>query len=136
MQAIKVDIKRELIDMPNNRPMYVVPDLPSMSARMAREGEMSVHTNMVGTETTYLVRKVYNPHSKTPNKHYLVKSDDNEIFTELLEVSNGLITERVKRESQVLVDEAVIDGIKVGVSRGKREVWAMPWYKRLFNKDK
>ena len=133
MKVIKIDIKREEIEMAKDRSNYFVAEIPaSISARMAREEE-ACHIDPVSvTKTRYIIRRVFNPHIDNPKKNYLIKPDDNELFTELLEVSEGLISDRVKRESKELIEEAVEDGIKVGISRGKREIWSLSWYKRLF----
>lgn len=132
MKAIKIDIKKEYIDIPKNQPVYRVAELPSMVARMAREGEACPIEPMNISETTYNLQHIHNPDTEPKDKYYLIKQDERELFKEMLEISNSMIKRKMLIEKADGVVEGKEIGIDIGIRRGKRAVWSLPWYKRLF----
>ena len=132
MKAIKVDIKKELIDMPKNRGVMNFANVPPINVGLMHEGQLPPSVDMRATETTYVLQRVHNPYSEEKVKHYLVKPDDKEMFTELIEVHRGMIESALAKAKDEGVDEGKLMGIDIGTRKGKRAVWSLPWYKRLF----
>lgn len=83
MQAIKIEIKKESIDL--NKPYYDEVSIPGFSECVAFDNVAPQNITITSEITRYEVKKVFN---NGETKNYLVKIGDENIFNELLEISN------------------------------------------------
>lgn len=89
MRVNKIEIKQEIIDIPNNRTHYDEVKLPGLRTLMLDDGQIPL--DMVNCEkVTYELRRVEERDENGRNERlYLVKINDNKMFNDLLSVSNG-----------------------------------------------
>lgn len=92
MKAIKIDIKKELIEL--NKPYYDELALKDIDIQTLKDGEVPVFSESIADKIRYEVKKVSN---NGEIKNYLVKLNDREIFNELLEISNSSLKRNEER---------------------------------------
>ena len=130
MKGIKIDIKKEEIDVPFGD--YYEEQHQRIEA-IFKEGEFPTAQDFSAKMFIYRPMKIHN--EETGNDTiYFVHTDDSRLFRDLIHVSEGFI--------QKLIDEAInkcknkfyyfdTPRIENGI---KTQIKHLPWYKRLFNK--
>ena len=131
MKVEKIDIKKELLDVPDNRDRVDFIEREPLSAYMIKEGEMPPNIEMSASKKTYLIQRV--GHFKKIIKNYLVAIDDRELFNELIQITDDLLNRAVDKKTDFWKDRLVeeLDRQKWEI---KRQIKKLSWYRRLFNK--
>ena len=121
MKAIKIDIKKEIIEIRDLSPYTVA---TPQEIGIATACNANANETFRFKEDTYFPRKFYNNFTNS-FEVYLVKQDESNMFKDLLELQNDYIKELISKEEKVYYD---------GIREGKNSIRSLPWYKRLFNK--
>ena len=85
MKVEKIDIKKEILDIPDNQPIVRFAIRPDLSAILCEEGKVPSE-NVTMREEVYEVRK-YHKNFGEKEKMYLVRVDDNHLFNELAQIT-------------------------------------------------
>jgi hypothetical protein len=136
MKVEKIDIKKEVLDIPRGKEYMDFIERREMSSLMCKDGEIPPYIEMTANKVRYLVQKVFQPRPRRENgvkpfaedKYYLVKIDDRDLFNELLEIRDSLLNELVDKKTNYY-RELIVEELDYQKGRIKR----LPWYKRLFN---
>lgn len=119
MQAIKIDITKELIE--TNNPVYRVANYKPIDVIITEGMDPGKFTTTV-EETTYILKTVYNGYEK---RDYFVRVNEQEIFNDLLAISDGDIKKHFYKGERR--GKLYMLNLFIGFLR-------LPWYKRLFVK--
>lgn len=95
MKVEKINITKELLDIPDNQGMMTF--LKTNGAvNMGRSlKESSVGGEVEGVKETWLVQRVRDSYGQI--KCFLVKVDDKELFGELLEITNSVLKTKIRK---------------------------------------
>lgn len=119
MQAIKIDITKELIE--TDKPVYRVANYKPIDVMMTEGIDPSKFTTTV-EETTYILKTFSNGYEK---RKYLVKVNEQEIFNDLLAISDDDLKKNFYKGERR--GKLYMLNLFIGFLR-------LPWYKRLFVK--
>ncbi len=117
MKVEKINITKELLDIPEKRPILKFLKQGNKS-RLLDENNLP----QMAEEETWIVEKVRDMHGQT--KLYLVKADERELFIELIEITNSVLKTKIRKETQAIQEE---------IFRKITEIKNLPWWKRLLN---
>lgn len=135
MKVEKVEIKTEMLDIPDDRGRMDFAVIPPISVAMYRNTGEIPEDNLTAQKVTYEVR-----HSRYGRTHktFLVKLDDREIFNDLFDISNDTFDKAVLEktadyQSQVKrAQDLAIQGIEEAQWRVTSRIKNLSWWKRLF----
>lgn len=124
MKACKIDIKQTWVDFKHGIYREAVYD--QMNAMFLEEGK----TLDIATfkENTYYPVKVYEP-GYLETKTYLVRTDEQDIFRDLMTIQQNTLNEAVEKAVQKKWE---IRHYQIE-SEERKLIKSLPWYKRLFN---
>lgn len=125
MRCIKVDIKRELVDVDPSHLPYRVSIRKQMDTEFRETGNVS-NVSDVKNEV-YFPRRVFN-HDGEREEIYLVRMEENQLFTDLMKVTQSTVDDQIKKAVNTY-ETSIIPYIKFGMLKGFKR---LPWYKRLF----
>lgn len=134
MKVEKIIIKKEIIDLPDdrNRQIYHVFSPPPIS-RAVRLGEEMGEVTVTEHQEVYEVRRIVGYRGAKVNKKYLVKIDDREVFDDLEIISRddmqGLINQALEKERENCKETLILE-----LGALKRFIKCLPWWRRLFKK--
>lgn len=117
MKAIKIEIKKELIDLPNN-PTYRELITPTIIHRYNEDMSFTEELEV----KNYEVRRVF---KNIEEMIYLVNVNDQKVFSDLLQITKDDLFKQFKlglREGQLYYLRLFIGYV------------ALPWYKKIFAK--
>jgi hypothetical protein len=129
MNATKIEIKREQIELPEGKPFYRECNFSGLSGKILNDDE---HPNafIEGGYTEYQLREIYIP-AKKEKKRFLVKVNEGEIFDELMAIGNAdiqiAIIKEVNKRTEMM--EAEIENFR-------QELLNQPLWRRIINKPK
>ncbi len=128
MKVEKIDIKREILEIPDGRDRVDFAIRPDLSALpLLNKGEVPQMYDITSKRETYLIRKVAYG-SKNP-KNYAVKIDDRGLFSELTQITNNMLNEAVEKKTDWWRHEIMKE---LGEQRWR--IRTLPWWKRLLGK--
>lgn len=133
MKVIKVDIKKEFLEIPDRSRVWREVEYPRGTAKLMRIGEEAPPEMITVTETVYEVMQVCEDSKTKELKNYLVKIDDQKMFRELVDISETVVQRRIGE---------VLEEFRINYLEEKDEIVAdtearlkkLAWWKRLFNK--
>ena len=134
MKVEKIDIKKELMEIPNGRSSmdFIVFDSP-LGNYTEIKPEESVATTLSPNQKIerYIVRRLRN--GDKPYKDMLIKVGEIGLFEELIQIGNDQLNEIVakKTESILRTSERKYELL---LKKKISEIKKLPWWKRLFNK--
>lgn len=131
MKVKKVDIKTELLDVPENQPYLKVAIRPQITAFL-KEGEY-IPDQVSFKEKTYLFRKVKNQITKDIDI-YAVEVNEDKLFTDLVEITQGFVEEEVERALDKERKYCAFELLPKTKWEERQRIKKLSWYKRLFNK--
>jgi hypothetical protein len=136
MKVEKIDIKKEVMEIPDNRDRVDFAIREPLRLVM-NEGEMPLDYDMVSGRETYLVQKLSDPFRKEV-RHYLVKVDQRELFNDIIHIQDGLINEKitdaVAKAGRDWLNYDLPKLLEKENRRTRGTIKQMPWYRRLFKK--
>jgi len=122
MRVEKIDITKELMDIPDGKDRMEFVKMPSLSGIVLKEGVTPSSDTITGERMVYSVEQVRE--IGEPIRRYLVKESERKLFEDLVVINNAKLERR---------DDAIrqqwYDDIRDTVARIKH----LPWWKRLFN---
>lgn len=131
MEVTKVDILKKEIAVRDGTPMYWEAEFDPANIMMRTQGEIPDQVTV--KQNAYQICEVFANDGKG-KRYYAVRLDDRQLFTDLIEVSNGILEAKLAKARE----ENFWDGERKGYSRGYRGgrelVKSFPWWKRLFKK--
>ena len=137
MKVEKIEIKKELMEIPDHQyyvDFAVIPPITAMA--FIKEGEVPTE-NLTGQKITYQVERVKFPGEDIRN--YLVRMDDKKLFNDLIKITDNILEAAVKEKTEKYVSQVeftrkqAIEEIRMANYRVATRIKKLPWWKRLFN---
>ena len=127
MKVIKLDIKEELLDIPNDKPYIDFVKYSDLSVVMLEKSSPENYS-VEGKRERYEVREYYN--NINGKKNFLIKVEDKEIFNLLAQFTQD---DFEKFEKKCYFD---FMSYKAPIIRHdvRESIKSLKWWKRLFNK--
>ncbi len=132
MQVEKINITKELIDMPEGKDYMEYANIPNFREVMVEEVTPSMMASVSYQTEIWRVHEVAGPYGKAKRK-YLVKRGEQDLFTDLMEVTKGTL-ERWKQKIDKQWQRNIEDSVKTTMRETTEAIRDLPWWKRLFNK--
>lgn len=130
MDVEKIDIKKEFMAIPDDKLFYEFLEIQPLSGQVFEDTKVPT-TEMTGKRTTYQVQRVYDGNKNV--KNYLVRIDDNQIFQDLIKISNATVDSLIQRRLDYLTKHRMIE-LQARENSTIRSIKGLPFWKRLFNK--
>lgn len=122
MKVEKIDITKELMDIPDGKDRMEFVKMPSLSGIVFKEGVTPLSDTITGERMVYSVEQVRE--IGEPIRRYLVKESERKLFEDLVVINNAKLERRDDTIRQQWYDD-----IRDTVARIKH----LPWWERLFN---
>ena len=136
MKVEKIEIKKELLDIPEGRDRMDFAIIPPMVAMSVREGEI-LSDSVTAQKVTYMVEQVWT--MVDGYKNYLVKVDDRKLFQDLVKITQDMVDKQVFEKTEKLhkdvklARQQAFEEIKNARWSVSMAIKKLPWYTRLFN---
>ena len=125
MKVEKIDIKRESIDIPEGNRIVKFAKHPPIEAHIIHDEAQYVNQAIDNIEV-FEVREI-KPFGE-PVRRYLVKTDENQLFQDLIQIRDELIKEFLDRRS-----ERDHHYFEANLQRQRVAIKNLPWWRRLIN---
>ena len=136
MKVIKVDIKTETLDIDSNQNVFQFLHEPINLNKVVSESVLNAKIEPLEYNIkNYQIRKVY--HNNKLKKTYLVEINKDEIFNDLLLISDEEIhTIKQKALKEALYDRRIVtrEYFSDRLKMERDNIKAKSWWERLFNK--
>jgi len=129
MKIEKIDIKKELIEIPDGIPYMDFVERPDLSQMVLKDGQIPTQ-EISTTRKRYEVQKVH--HNYEGTKNYLVSVDERGLFQDLIKTTDSCLERLVEKRTEFYQRE--IENWQYKFESQKEYIKSLPFYKRLFNK--
>lgn len=126
MKVEKINIKKELLDIPEKRPYVRFFKRDKLSVLVDEENPIFNPDRT--QEETWFVEKIRDMHGQ--NKFYLVKVDERDLFIELISITNSVLKTKIRKA----VDEFKKYDLPWILEDEKENIRNLSWWKRLFKR--
>lgn len=140
MEAIIIDIKKELRNIPDNRDVWSVVERPGLTSMVMDVGTTPDYM-VTSSRIDYLRMRIKHP-EKEELLNYFVRADDRGLFNDLIAVSNGFMEEKLTKEFEKglvigrtdLWSEVQTEIVPTALKKQRNKIKSLSWYDRLFKK--
>jgi hypothetical protein len=127
MKVEKIDIKKELMEIPDGKQWIDFAFWEPIEARFVNYGDIPRGT-ITGRQGRYEVQKLKHSTEKEP-KYYLVAVDDRRIFQDLVMISDSTFNQAINDKTDYYKD-----WMKRELQEQRGRILELPWWKRLFKR--
>ena len=127
MKVEKMDIKKELIEIPDNRDRIDFCERKPITAYITKENEIPSYVEMTAIKKTYLGRKM--TYENDPPKNYLVAIDDKELFQDLIQITDDLFNWAVEKKTNFWREKLIEE-----LDEQKWRIKNLSWWRRLLKR--
>ena len=129
MRVEKIDITKELIDMPEGRDRMDFLIRKDIKPYILKQGDNPPNFSETAEKKTYIIQSCgFLRHSV---KNYLVPLDDQDLFQDLIEITENMFNRAVEKKTDYY-KELVVNELSYQARQIKKGIKELPWYKRLF----
>ena len=124
MKVEKINITKEIMDIPDNMLFIKIAKQKSFVAIMKENSDIPNITQTI-EEENWMVQRVKDMYGQ--NKKYLVKTDDKELFTELLKITDSVLNKKIKNG----IDNFKKYDLPLLFKEENERIKKLPFWKRL-----
>ena len=124
MKIEKINITKEIIDIPDNIPFIKIAKQKSFVGIMKENSDIPDITQTI-EEENWSIQEVKDMYGQI--KKYLVKSDNRELFTELLKITDSVLNKKIKKG----IDDFKKYDLPLIFKEENKRIKKLPFWKRL-----
>lgn len=125
MKIEKINIKKEIINIPNDIPVITILKQKNSAIEIMNEKDNIYNVTENREDEKWIVQEVKDMYGQM--KKYLVKSDEQELFTELIKITDSVLNKKIKKR----IDDFKKYDLPLLFEKENERIKKLPFWKRL-----